>query len=161
MDHEIELKIKIQASNILELSRETNVSRSVIYNFLKGRSMSSQNLFTLMRYFQNKNLKIDSKKKHDFDVLLDMIIKTMNPEKIILFGSQARGDWNEHSDFDIAIIDAEKRNPELHSQAGDLSISFDYFVLTSSRLFSNTDGLLDSIIKDGVVVYEKRERASG
>ncbi len=30
--------------------------------------------------------------------------KTFNPEKIILFGSRARKEWDEESDFDLIVV---------------------------------------------------------
>ena len=44
------------------------------------------------------------------DVLQDMvraIVAAVHPEKVILFGSYARGEAGEHSDIDLAIVEAE------------------------------------------------------
>ena len=44
--------------------------------------------------------------KEKWQVKLDNIInelKKYNPEKIILFGSRARGDYRKNSDIDIAV----------------------------------------------------------
>jgi predicted nucleotidyltransferase len=38
------------------------------------------------------------------DVYRDAVAEKLNPEKIILFGSFARGDYNECSDIDILVI---------------------------------------------------------
>ena len=35
--------------------------------------------------------------------LITLIIRLINPEEIILFGSRARGDHRENSDFDIVV----------------------------------------------------------
>lgn len=34
---------------------------------------------------------------------VNLIIKELNPSEVILFGSRARGDQRENSDFDIAV----------------------------------------------------------
>jgi len=37
-------------------------------------------------------------------LLAQTIVKNSNPEKIILFGSAARGDYHANSDIDLLII---------------------------------------------------------
>ena len=73
-------------------------------------------------------------------------------EKIILFGSRARGDHSPRSDIDIAVkggditnfaFDVEDETPTL--------LKFD--VVDLGRPVQ--DDLLDSINKEGVVIYEK------
>lgn len=72
--------------------------------------------------------------------------------KVILFGSRARGDFKSRSDIDLAI------------QGGNVvRFSLDVEEKTSTLLFFdivNLDGvvqkeLLDSIEKEGVCIYEK------
>lgn len=41
------------------------------------------------------------------DQIVAKIVDVAQPEKIILFGSYARGDANEDSDFDLLIIERE------------------------------------------------------
>ncbi|MEK7472463.1 MAG: nucleotidyltransferase domain-containing protein [Patescibacteria group bacterium] len=40
----------------------------------------------------------------DLDIVLSAINKSLNPQKVILFGSRARGDSNQDSDIDLAIL---------------------------------------------------------
>jgi len=35
---------------------------------------------------------------------IEIIVRTTDPDKIILFGSRARGDFGEESDYDIFIL---------------------------------------------------------
>ena len=42
--------------------------------------------------------------KQQIDEISMRIIKNINPEKIILFGSYAKGNYNEDSDLDLIII---------------------------------------------------------
>jgi len=37
------------------------------------------------------------------------LLKSYDPEKIILFGSRARGDADEHSDYDLIVIKNTKK----------------------------------------------------
>jgi len=52
--------------------------------------------------------------------IVDDIVKKINPTKVILFGSTARGEANDDSDLDLLIIEKEKfslsrsRRKELH-----------------------------------------------
>jgi len=38
------------------------------------------------------------------DEIVARIVEAVDPDKIILFGSRARGDGSEHSDYDILIV---------------------------------------------------------
>ncbi|WP_448207888.1 nucleotidyltransferase domain-containing protein [Azospirillum sp. sgz302134] len=37
-------------------------------------------------------------------ILLDRIVPAMNPEAVYLFGSRARGDFHEDSDYDLLVV---------------------------------------------------------
>lgn len=43
------------------------------------------------------------KDQKNFDLIIDMLL-SLSPEKIILFGSQARGDSSESSDYDLLVV---------------------------------------------------------
>ena len=89
------------------------------------------------------------------DVVIEEIVelaKTYNLNKVILFGSRARGDFKSRSDIDLAV------------SGGDcIRFSLDVQEMTSTLLFFdvvNLDGtvqkeLLESIDKEGVCLYEK------
>lgn len=44
--------------------------------------------------------------------IVEDIVKKVNPAKVILFGSTARGETNEDSDLDLLIIEKEKFGKE-------------------------------------------------
>ena len=80
------------------------------------------------------------------------LAKKYGLNKVILFGSRARGDYRSRSDIDLAV------------SGGDcIRFSLDVQELTSTLLFFdvvNLDGtvqkeLLDSIENEGVCIYEK------
>ena len=89
------------------------------------------------------------------DIVIKEIIelaKKFNLNKVILFGSRARGDYKSKSDIDLAVT------------GGDcIRFSLDVQEMTSTLLFLdivNLDGvvqkeLLESIEKEGVCLYEK------
>jgi predicted nucleotidyltransferase len=85
--------------------------------------------------------------------------------KVILYGSYARGDYNDDSDIDIMVladIDEDKmsnyRN-EIDLIANRVSLEYDALVtisLKSRQLFYNRLGILpfyQNVIKDGVELY--------
>lgn len=73
-------------------------------------------------------------------------------QKIILFGSRARGDYKRTSDIDIAVygIDTERFAIEIEDKAPTL-LEFDVVDMTKPVQAD----LKTSIEKEGVVIYEK------
>lgn len=51
------------------------------------------------------------------DKIRDIIIKTVHPDKIILFGSRAIGNYREDSDYDIYIIKSGIDNERVVTRA--------------------------------------------
>jgi len=51
----------------------------------------------------------------DLDIVLSAINKILKPQKVILFGSSARGDDNKKSDIDLAVL--QKNNPKAGQRA--------------------------------------------
>lgn len=86
--------------------------------------------------------------------LIAMLGETYKSEKIILFGSRARGDHKERSDIDLAIYGMPEDNrAPFWSDIDDLPtlLKFDLVHITK-----DTDvELLKNIEKDGVILYEK------
>ncbi|MHB8076719.1 nucleotidyltransferase domain-containing protein [Desulfosporosinus fructosivorans] len=76
-------------------------------------------------------------------------------DKIVLFGSRARGDHSSVSDYDIAIYGNDLSALDkacLRNDADEIETlkKIDIiFVQTNS-----TDGLMESIKRDGVIIYE-------
>ena len=77
----------------------------------------------------------------DLDFVVEAIKKTLKPEKIILFGSYARGDNKEDSDFDLAVL--KKKHPE-HGEIAQVSRylyknGYDWNVSPDIHLFSEKE----------------------
>jgi predicted nucleotidyltransferase len=94
---------------------------------------------------------------------IDIIVKVADPDKIILFGSRARGDSKKDSDYDLCVL---KRNVEHRRKLAQklyLSLyivgeAIDVIVETPERfsdLKDNTFMIYKEIAKDGKVIYEK------
>jgi uncharacterized protein len=86
-------------------------------------------------------------------------------EKVILFGSYARGDYDEESDIDIMIvadIPLEERvaaRDKIHDVTGDLGLEYDVVVslcMDCSSIFhryKEASGFYINVQKDGVLLY--------
>jgi len=90
------------------------------------------------------------------------IVAEINPDKIILFGSYARGDNNEQSDIDLMIL---KKNPGNVRQVASkvyICLRFvqkplDIFVMDTDLYYENINknGLIyKTINKEGKLLYE-------
>jgi predicted nucleotidyltransferase len=89
------------------------------------------------------------------------IARRYAPEKIILFGSQARGTANEDSDVDLLVVmDFEGRNRD---QAGAMrstmqsQFPMDLIVRRRAELewrIKENDFFLQDAVKEGIVLYE-------
>ena len=80
--------------------------------------------------------------------------KKHNAEKIVLFGSRARGDNHERSDIDLAVYGMPKEERSYFWwEIDDLPtlLKFD-LVYVSEDL---DEALLKNIEKDGIVLYER------
>jgi len=96
------------------------------------------------------------------DEVARRIVENFHPEKIILFGSQARGTADSHSDVDLLVISAikEKRRKlmvDMRSVLNELEYAFDLIILTREeferdRKIPGTVGRYAS--KEGKVIYE-------
>jgi len=98
-------------------------------------------------------------KKPDFlEKFIQSAINEIHPSRIILFGSRARGDSRERSDYDIAIeapdIDEGKWARfvvYIKENLGTL-LSFDVI-----RLDTTSDEFKTRIEKEGILLYEKHK----
>ncbi len=88
------------------------------------------------------------------DLIKEEIEKALNnlgikPSEIILFGSRARGDYKEHSDWDIFIVLDKEIDPQKKREVWYLI----YKSLHEKFLFSSFDIILKS-----KTVYEKEKK---
>ena len=94
-----------------------------------------------------------------------LIVERFDPEQIILFGSHARGEANEHSDLDLLVVmhtDAGRRqhgNPIRRAIAEHFVLPIDVIirppdVLAEQR--NNPYSLIHKVLEEGEVVYERR-----
>lgn len=88
----------------------------------------------------------------------DLVNEKMNPSKIVLYGSFAKGNWHENSDIDVAVI--------VDSIDGDIleteKILFRLRRTVDDRIepvlleeTNDISGFLTDILKHGQVVYSR------
>ncbi len=95
------------------------------------------------------------------DDIIRRIVEVADPEKIILFGSAARGDMNRHSDVDLLII---KEGAHRGSLAGRIyenmhgaGAAVDVVVVTPDDVERYKDShalVIKPALREGRVVYE-------
>ena len=86
-------------------------------------------------------------------------------ERVVLFGSRARGDYDDESDVDIMILadiqpdTADKTRDKIRALTGDLGLEYDVVVclhMVCSTIFHRFVSVMPyykNIVKDGVEVY--------
>jgi uncharacterized protein len=103
--------------------------------------------------------------KSELDRIVGVIKKEYKPDKIILFGSLAQGNVHEWSDIDLLIVkETEKRPVDRAIEICKLihpNVGIDLFVYTPveyENLVKGKFSQLMSILREGRVLYEKRNR---
>ncbi|MCL4708862.1 nucleotidyltransferase domain-containing protein [bacterium] len=103
------------------------------------------------------------------DYIVEKIVREIQPEKIILYGSYARGDFHKHSDLDLFVIkESEEANRRLERRVDDLlgrrRFPLDIRVRKPSEVAWNLRAqnpfYLYHIFKDGKVLYDKNARVA-
>jgi uncharacterized protein len=97
--------------------------------------------------------------------IVDRIAKSYNPEKIILFGSYANGNYSEGSDLDFILIKEtsapkHKRGLDVRRLFYGLPIPMDFKIYTSSEFkkeLNNQYSFLSAAIKGSKILYERKD----
>ena len=108
----------------------------------------------------NSKNNIDEKLKE----IVDKIVQTFQPEKIILFGSYAWGEPTENSDVDLFVVKEtnelkRERQLKLRHLFLDFDIAADGLVFTSIEVeerIKNGDFFIRNIIDKGKLLYESK-----
>ncbi len=94
--------------------------------------------------------------------MVDSIVKTVDPDKIILFGSRNNGSARPESDYDILVLKHGIGNcrliaHELYRSLVDIPVAVDILVETPEKIekYKNTPGLVYAEALKGRVLYER------
>ena len=100
--------------------------------------------------------------------VVDRIVESVHPERIILFGSHAYGSPHRGSDLDILVVMRSelpryKRSVPIYRALAGLLIPKDVLVYTPDEIEEWSDvpqAFITTVIRKGRVVYEKRQSRS-
>jgi len=101
--------------------------------------------------------------QESLDEIVSRIVKRFDPEKIILFGSQARGNTVTHSDVDLLVImpvpdTRRKLATEIDLSLVGIDLPTDVIVVTPEEVQRNQDRIgtiIRPAIREGKVLYER------
>ncbi len=94
--------------------------------------------------------------------LTSRIVEAVNPESIVLFGSQARGNATADSDYDIALIfaDRDQIQPGLmqaHRALWPREVSIDLVGFTKDTFQTGRTAFAREVRREGKSLYQKHE----
>ena len=92
------------------------------------------------------------------------IVDTAQPEKVILFGSQARGTSRPDSDFDVLLIKQSdepryRRSAPLYVALADLPVEVEVMVYTPEEVGEWSEvpqAFITTAVREGTTIYERR-----
>ena len=95
--------------------------------------------------------------------MVDRIVEGFDPERIVLFGSVARGEVTKYSDVDLLVVmpdgtDRREAAVEMHVVLGGMGTAKDIVVTTPDEIARRghiVGTVLRAALRDGKVVHER------
>jgi predicted nucleotidyltransferase len=97
------------------------------------------------------------------DEMVSRIRAATNPDKIVLFGSRARGDARPNSDYDLLVIKESdepryRRSASLYTKLADLPAEVEIMVYTPEEVAEWSmvpQAFVTTALREGIAVYER------
>lgn len=85
-------------------------------------------------------------------IIVDLVLRYYHPNRIILFGSRARGDHRPDSDYDICVeIDEYDNRMPVHMYDENINLNIDFVFI--KNLDKRGYKLLEHIRTEGVLLW--------
>ena len=102
------------------------------------------------------------------DIIIERIVEVADPERIILFGSGARGEMGPHSDYDLLVVKPgvhrRKLAQRIYRNLIGVGEPVDVVVVTPQDLKQYADShmvVISPALEEGIGVYSAQETAAG
>ncbi len=104
----------------------------------------------------------------EIDIMVNRIAKKFHPEKVVLFGSHARGSATIDSDIDLLIVMSALKNRrkttiEIRKTLADIPASKDIIVASKQEIEQNNfsrNNIFHIALEEGKIVYDQKRRNS-
>ena len=113
----------------------------------------------------DRNLRTEKVTPKLVKYIADKIAQEVHPEKIILFGSYARGDFDKSSDLDLFVVVADGRESnrvirrKIDALLWGRRFAVDLIVRKNKEIqwnFKDKNPFYNDVFKEGKVLYEKK-----
>jgi predicted nucleotidyltransferase len=116
-----------------------------------------------VRWPARRPLKLSPDAERWLPIIKRRIVKRFRPERIVVFGSQARGDATPDSDIDLLVVVADGRDRRqllrsIRMALADVVVSKDIFVTTpghAARYGDVIGTLVEPALREGVTIYAR------
>lgn len=102
----------------------------------------------------------------EIKLITDCIVREYQPDKIILFGSWARGNAEDGSDIDLLVISDREKDLPRYKRGLDIRVLLSQFQSPKDILFYTHEDIerwrgvpqtfVDTILSEGRAVYERQ-----
>ena len=103
--------------------------------------------------------------RRELQAITRLIVERFQPEQIILFGSVARGEENEHSDLDLMVVlrpgeEPPRQGNPIHAAIAERFVLPVDLLIRSYEAFAtyrpNPNSMLSRMLEDSEVLYDRR-----
>lgn len=102
------------------------------------------------------------------DTIIERIVEVADPERIVLFGSAARGEMGPHSDFDLLVVKSDvhrrKLAQRIYRNLIGVGQPVDIVVVTPEDLERYADShalVISPALEEGTEVYSAQAPTTG